>query len=226
MPGWAVGRSDLISEAAKPARVQIRNMSDAEPDYTDLSWKDLVDVADHIDRDRFPDRWNRLKQEITARKARRRSAVSTNGASSSESWSASSSIPRIPAQPASNRPAIIIIAILFISALGFTAWGAIMVFQTHFWQGPDVQFGDQHLKTAVALIELHRLRFGRYPERLSDLQFKGDWDPIAINSVSYRANQARTHYCVQVERGWIAKPHLKLPPEFWRGTGYDPALCR
>ena len=33
----------------------------------------------------------------------------------------------------------------------------------------DNQFGDQHLKTAVALIELHKTRFGRYPDSLRDL---------------------------------------------------------
>jgi hypothetical protein len=28
--------------------------------------------------------------------------------------------------------------------------------------GPDNIFGDQHLKTAVALIKLHKVRLGRY----------------------------------------------------------------
>jgi hypothetical protein len=119
-----------------------------------------------------------------------------------------------------------LLAVVFSAAaigIGLTALG---LYRSHFWRGPDAQFGDQHLKTTVALIELHRLRHGTYPERLSDLEFVGDWDQIALGSVSYHANAARTRYCVEVERGWIAKPHLEMPQEFWRGTGYDAALCR
>ena len=86
-------------------------------------------------------------------------------------------------------------------------------------------FGDQHLKTVVALIELHRTRHGEYPEALDDLTFVGEWDRIALNSVSYRANPARTKYCVEVQRGWVAKPRLNMPAGFWTGTGYDPAVC-
>lgn len=87
-------------------------------------------------------------------------------------------------------------------------------------------FGDQHLKTAVALIELHRTRHGEYPATLDDLEFVGEWDRIALNSVSYRVNEGRTKFCVQVERGWVAKPHLRMPAGFWVGTGYDPAVCK
>jgi len=92
--------------------------------------------------------------------------------------------------------------------------------------GADEKFGDQHLKTAVALVELHKIRYGRYPNALSDLRFVGEWDGIALNSVSYHANDAGTRYCIEVERGWIGKPRLQMPAEFWRGTGYDPSLCR
>jgi hypothetical protein len=95
-----------------------------------------------------------------------------------------------------------------------------------FGRGLDEKFGDQHLKTAVALVELHRIRTGHYPASLSDLTYVGDWDAIALNSVKYHANAAGTRYCIEVERGWVGKPALTMPPEFWRGTGYDPALCR
>src|SRR5713226_10480494 len=50
-------------------------------------------------------------------------------------------------------------------------------------RGLDNQFGDQHLKTAVALIELHKVRFGKYPGSLSDLKFTGQWDQIALQSL-------------------------------------------
>jgi hypothetical protein len=88
---------------------------------------------------------------------------------------------------------------------------------------PDNMFGDQHLKAAVALIELHKVRTGRYPDSLSDLKFTGQWDAIALRSVRY-PNRGRTAYYIEVEQGWIGKPDLKMPEEFWKGTGYDLSL--
>ena len=89
---------------------------------------------------------------------------------------------------------------------------------------PDNLFGDQHLKTAVALIELHKVRYGSYPASLSDLKFIGQWDPIALHNVRYYPNANRTAYYVEVGRGWVGKPDLKMPDEFWRGTGYTTTL--
>lgn len=90
--------------------------------------------------------------------------------------------------------------------------------------GPDQMFGDQHLKTSVALIELHKTRYGRYPASLSELKFVGQWDLIALQSVSYQPNEAGTAYYLEVQRGWMGKPQLEMPDEFWQGTGYDEAL--
>ena len=38
----------------------------------------------------------------------------------------------------------------------------------------DSQFGDQHFKTVVSLVELYRVRHGVYPAVLGDLDFVGD----------------------------------------------------
>jgi hypothetical protein len=81
----------------------------------------------------------------------------------------------------------------------------------------DAKFGDQHFKTVIALVELHKLRSGSYPEQLKDLRFTGDWDAIAINSVDYK--RVAGGYELNVVRGWIGKPTLSYPPEFWRGLG-------
>jgi hypothetical protein len=89
----------------------------------------------------------------------------------------------------------------------------------------DNKFGDQNLKSTVALLELHKIRYGRYPQSLRELRFKGDWDPIWLNSTRYVVSPDGTKYCVEVERGWIGKPVLNYPPEFWQGTGYSPDLC-
>lgn len=81
----------------------------------------------------------------------------------------------------------------------------------------DDKFGDQHFKTTVALIELHKLRSGTYPETLKDLKFTGEWDQIALNSVSYK--KLDNGYELNVERGWVGAPELSLPADFFRNTG-------
>jgi hypothetical protein len=90
----------------------------------------------------------------------------------------------------------------------------------------DNMFGDQHLKTAVALIELHKVRYGHYPQSLSEIRFAGDWDEGSLICVRYYPAPDGSKYCVEVVRGWMGKPSLEYPPEFWQGTGYSPNLCR
>lgn len=85
-------------------------------------------------------------------------------------------------------------------------------------------FGDQNLKTAVALIELHKVRYGKYPDSLADLKFTGAWDQGALARVRYIPNSDRSAYFVEVEIGWMGKPKLVMPDEFWKGTGYSAAL--
>jgi hypothetical protein len=201
-------------------------MTEKEPNYAEMPLLDLLDVAQQIDRHQFPDRWNRLSAEIAARRSQRPRAPATIVVESRRNSPELGTRSSQALSPLSRKHAILAVAALAAVALAFAVLGAVRLYQSHFWRGPDVQFGDQHLKTAVALIELHHVRFGRYPDRLSDLQFVGDWDRIALNSVSYRSNAAGTRYCVQVERGWIAKPQLTMPPLFWKGTGYDAALCK
>ena len=81
----------------------------------------------------------------------------------------------------------------------------------------DARFGDQHFKTSISLIELHKLRFGAYPETLNDLTFIGEWDAIALSSVEYK--RLDTGYELNVMRGLLGKPSVNYPPEFWKGLG-------
>ena len=81
----------------------------------------------------------------------------------------------------------------------------------------DAKFGDQHFKTAISLVELYRLRHGSYPSSLSDLDFIGDWDRIALSSVKYE--RLSDGYELDLVRGWIGKPKVSFPPEFWKGLG-------
>ncbi len=69
----------------------------------------------------------------------------------------------------------------------------------------DAQFGDQNFKSAIALIELHKVRFGSYPEHLSDIRFTGQWDQIWMSAVTY----------TKLPDGY----ELDLVRGFWRGLG-------
>ena len=87
----------------------------------------------------------------------------------------------------------------------------------------DDMFGDQHLKTVVALVELHKVRYGVYPSRLSELKFTGQWDKIHIHAVSYCAAEDRQSYYVEVQQGWAFKPGdlaREQSAEYWQGTGF------
>ena len=106
-----------------------------------------------------------------------------------------------------NRVILILINLLLCSILS----------ACNFTNHADQQFGDQHFKTAIALIELQKVRFGEYPNSLNDLKFTGDWDQIALNSVSYK--RVGNGYELDVVQGWIGKPSLKYPDEFWKGLG-------
>ncbi len=86
-----------------------------------------------------------------------------------------------------------------------------------FQRDADVKFGDQNFKTAIALIELHRTRTGSYPESLKDLEFTGDWDPIALSAVKYE--KLPNGYSLDLVRGWVGKPTLTYPASFWHGLG-------
>ena len=132
--------------------------------------------------------------------------------------------PPLPAKKPKRWLWVLLIGV-FVAAIG---GGGIIAYRSIIASGitsaVDNKFGDQHLKTAVALIELHKLRFGRYPDSLRDLKFTGEWDHIALMSVGYYPNPNRDAYYIEVQRGWIGKPTFTMSSEFWKGTGYSPAL--
>lgn len=86
-----------------------------------------------------------------------------------------------------------------------------------FQKDADAKFGDQHFKTAISLVELHKIRTGSYPSTLADLKFIGDWDQIALSSVEYK--RLDSGYELNVVRGWVGKPDLTYPADFWVGLG-------
>ncbi|HKV51244.1 MAG TPA: Clp protease N-terminal domain-containing protein [Gemmatimonadaceae bacterium] len=76
----------------------------------------------------------------------------------------------------------------------------------------EAEVTDQQFKTAIALVELHRLRFGEYPASLQDLQFLGYHDRAMLHRVKYE--RLAEGYALEVD----ATPP-EYPPEFWRGVG-------
>jgi hypothetical protein len=81
-----------------------------------------------------------------------------------------------------------------------------------------VVFGDsdQRFKTAVALIELHRVRFGSYPTSLDNLKFIGYRDRTSLAGVKYEL--LPDGYSLDVV-GSGKPPDLTYSSDFWRGLG-------
>ncbi len=104
------------------------------------------------------------------------------------------------------RQASLIIAVLMLSGCDF-----------EIPHGIDEKFGDQHFKSAVSAIELHKTRHGNYPSSLEELEYLGDWDEIWLNSVSYE--KAGSGYNLYIERGWVGEPSLELPEGYKTGLG-------
>lgn len=91
-------------------------------------------------------------------------------------------------------------------------------FPKEFKDNANKQFGDQYFKTAIALIELHKVRNGDYPDTLGDLEYLGDWDKMIFNSVEY--TKLDEGYELDLKQGWVDKPeNLDYPEEFWKGLG-------
>jgi len=88
-----------------------------------------------------------------------------------------------------------------------------------FQKQSDVMFGDQNFKSAIAMIELYKVRFGSYPDQLSDIKFTGQWDQIYLSAVKY--TKLPDGYELDLVRGWVGSPgqELSYPPQFWQGLG-------
>lgn len=89
-----------------------------------------------------------------------------------------------------------------------------------FKEKADSQFADQHFKTAIANIELYKIRYGYYPLSLDSLTFLGDWDKMIFMSLKYQKLSDGYQLDV-VSNGMNASDPKKLnyPLEFWQGLG-------
>jgi hypothetical protein len=86
-----------------------------------------------------------------------------------------------------------------------------------FMKESAIKFADQHFKTTIALIELHRLRTGEYPDQLEDVRFLGDWDKASFTDVLYE--KLPEGYGLDIVGPGEPARQLVYPPEFWNGLG-------
>jgi len=77
---------------------------------------------------------------------------------------------------------------------------------------------DQLFKMAIALVELHRVRTGTYPDSLDDLQFLSAYDRHSLVK-GLRYEKLPDGYALDVVRPNGEKPELSYPPDFWKGLG-------
>jgi hypothetical protein len=138
--------------------------------------------------------------------------------------------PSLPTEPRrSSKSAAKIIVTILVCAVLLGGIGIFLVIHYVTASGItrplDNMFGDQFFKTTVALIELHKVRYGKYPQSLRELRFTGDWDQGALVRVRYYPAPDGSKYCTEIVQGWMGKPSLEYPPEFWQGTGYSSDLC-
>lgn len=79
-------------------------------------------------------------------------------------------------------------------------------------------FSDQYFKTAILLIELHKIRNGEYPLTLDSLKHIGGWDMIALQSIEYE--KIDDGYRLDITRGIMGSPVIiQYPLSFWNGLG-------
>lgn len=86
------------------------------------------------------------------------------------------------------------------------------------------RFADQDFKTAIAVIELHNTRFGRYPTSLEELRFLGDWDRSSLVSVEYRP--LVDGYELNLIGPWSEAERPSYPVEFFQGLGLEKTNVR
>ena len=185
-------------------------------DYTKYDLVELEEAQRTIDRVRFRERAAQIDILIRDRKWRE-SELPQSSPPPEERTASTTSTTKIVA--------IVIGVVALLGILGMLALWAIGagITNSDLAKNLGAKLGEQDLKTVVALVELHKTRYGEYPRSLADLRFTGQWDQVHIQGVSYCASEDQTAYFVRItERGVISAPAMSPSDEFWRGTGFDP----
>jgi hypothetical protein len=88
----------------------------------------------------------------------------------------------------------------------------------------QLMMADMEFKKAIAQIEVHKLRNGKYPKSLSELQFLSAMDSSIFSNVDYR--RLGNSYELNLKMEFVTLDGkgtnaigLKYPAEFWTGLG-------
>jgi predicted membrane protein len=85
-------------------------------------------------------------------------------------------------------------------------------------QNFDQNHADQNFKRGIYLIEIHKLRFGSYPNTLNDpnfTAFMGEWDKFIYQSVTYSKHENGYELNLNSQEN----AQLEYPELFWSGLG-------
>jgi hypothetical protein len=97
------------------------------------------------------------------------------------------------------------------------------------WSTPAARaeyIGRKAMNRGVGLVELHRLRHGRYPSTLADLRFLSEFDRTDLSWLEYASTEDGGAYYLGLGEDVPRAKTVTWPPEYWLGTGYDPELKR
>ena len=83
---------------------------------------------------------------------------------------------------------------------------------------------DQQFKMAISFIELHKIRYNKYPEKIGDLKYTGNQKATFKSFVEYK--KLKNGYelnLLDMKSREPLKPSesekLKYPADFWQGLG-------
>ena len=91
------------------------------------------------------------------------------------------------------------------------------------WAEVQKMTADREFKTGIAFIELHKVRYGSYPESEKDLTFTNPMDTSIWRSLTYK--KLENGYELDLQKnsvsmsGELSPLLLKYPADFWKGLG-------
>jgi hypothetical protein len=121
----------------------------------------------------------------------------------------------------------IVVGVALVATLAVLGIRAVQRFDAH-WSDPGNQtrfVAPQAMNRAVGLVELHRIRYGRYPADLTDLRFLSRLDSSLLGWLEYAASEDGSAYYLAVARDRPGAEDVTWPAEYWEGTGRDTALA-
>ena len=85
-------------------------------------------------------------------------------------------------------------------------------------------FADQEFQKAIGFIEVHKLRYGEYPNSLAEIKFLNTMDSLTLKDVQYTkldsAYELNINYKFPLFNGKDdSNIKLHYPAEFWKGLG-------